>query len=232
MSRARRTSETTPRPQGLLLVFLAACLATALPAMTFHLRYKAFSIDPLMLRAHALMSLPFTILLILPVVVLVLFLIRDRFMLPSIRTLVVLSPVLLFSAPGLAEALFFPLQPKVPFSERMGHPVPEDAVSFKAWYSHSPGESNYMFTFACSAQSTESLLAAQNYKLIEDSRMFDPEFADLHPLPVGGRKVPRGWPRPRSWDGLRLYKSEVSGGCRYLLADAGKNRVFILVGDT
>ncbi len=39
-------------------------------------------------------------------------------------------------------------------------------------------------------------------------------------------------PSPNSWDGLKLYSSELPGGYRYLLTNAEKTKIFILVGDT
>ncbi len=232
MTETRSISEPAFKPHGALLVFLAACLTVGVPYTTVYLEYRAFSINPMMSQARAIMSLPLFIFLILPITLLILFLIRERFMHPLIRALTVLLPVLMLNVPGLIGALFSPHKPQAPFLERMGHPIPDDAAGFKAWFSHSPGESSYMFTFGCSAESTESLLAAKPYKLTDSPSMLDPETGHLYPLPIGGMRPPKGWPLPRSWNGLKLYSSGVPGGYCYLLCNADNTRVFILVGDT
>jgi hypothetical protein len=89
-----------------------------------------------------------------------------------------------------------------------------------------------MFTFCCSTESTELLLAAKTYKLDENPSMLDPEIGQHFELPIGGLPLPNGWPNPKTWQGLRLYTSEVPGGYHFLLTDEDGSRVFILTGDT
>lgn len=224
--------EPAAKPNGILLVLITGCITVGLPIATTYLGLREFDVDPLVIHFEAIMSLPYFLVLILPVVLLILFTIRRKRMHPLLRSLLVLSPALLLTMPGLMEALASPTKSTVSFAERMRHPIPDDAREFKAWFSHSPGESTYMFTFRCSAKSTESLLAANTYTVVENPSMLDPEMGHHHQLPIGGTAPPNGWPQPKSWNGITIYKSMVPGGYRYLLTDADKSRVFILVGDT
>lgn len=203
-----------------------------MPYATTYLGLRDFDVDPRVPRYQAVMSLPFFVILVLPIILLILSAIRRRCMHPLLRSLLVLSPALVLTMPGLIEALVSPTKPDVPFAERMGHPIPNDADDFKVWFSHSPGESSYMFTFRCSAKSTESLLAGNTYKLVEKPSMLDPEMGQSYQLPIGGLAPPKGWPQPKTWADLKIYSSAVPGGYRYLLTDADESRVFILVGDT
>lgn len=225
-------SEPAPKPNGIVLALIAGCIAVGAPFVTTYLGLRDFDVDPRVPRYQAIMSLPVFFVAILPIILLILFAIRRKFMHPLLRTLLVLSPALLLTMPGLIEALVSPTKPDVSFAERIGHPIPDDAGAFKAWFSHSPGESSYMFTFRCSAESTESLLAANTYKLVENPAMLDPEMGQYFQLPIGGVVPPKGWPQPKTWAGIKIYSSDVPGGYRYLLTDADKSRVFILVGNT
>lgn len=222
----------TTKPNGLLLALIAGCVAVSVPYISMYLRYRAFDLDPREPRYFALMNLAFFIVLVLPIIFLILSIIRGKCMRPLFRVLVVVSPALLLTMPGFIEAVMVPEKPGVPFSERMAHPIPEDATGFRAWFSHSPGESSYMFTFRCSAASTETLLAANSYKLIENPAMLDPDIGEYFQVPIGGMTLPKGWPKPKSWNGLKVFSSEVPGGYRYLLTNADQSRVFILAGDT
>lgn len=225
-------SRRAPKPNGILLTLIAGCIAVGVPFVTTYLGLRDFDIDPHVPRYLAIMSLPFFIILVLPIILLILYLIRRRWMHPLLRSLIVVSPALVITVPGLIEALVSPTRPDVPFAERMGHPVPNDAGAFKAWFSHSPGESRYMFSFRCSAEATESMLAANAYEVIENPSMLDPEIGQYYELPMGGMVVPKGWPQPKTWDGIKIYSSDVAGGYLYLLTDESKSRVFILVGST
>lgn len=213
-------------------MLIAGFIAVGGLFVTTYLELREFDVDPRLPRYQAIMNLPFFVVLVFPIILLILFAIRRRYMHPLLRSLLVLSPALVLTMPGLIESLVSPTRSNVDFSERMGHPIPDDATGFKAWFSHSPGESSYMFTFRCSAESTESLLAAKTYKLIENPSMLDPETGQYFQLPIGGMAPPKGWPQPKTWDGLKLYKSDVSGGYRYILTNADKSNIFILVGDT
>ena len=224
--------KSAPKPNGILLALVAGFLAVGVPYATTYLGLREFDIDPRVPRYEALMRLPFFVVLILPILLLTLFAIRRRLMHPLLRSLLVLSPALLLTLPGLIKAVISPTKSNVDFAERMGCSIPSDATGFKAWFSHSPGESSYMFTFSCSAKSTDSLLAANSYKLIENPSMLDPEMGRYYQLPIGGMLPPKGWPQPKTWNGLRLYKSDVSGGYRYILTNADRSKIFILVGDT
>jgi hypothetical protein len=76
------------------------------------------------------------------------------------------------------------------------------------------------------------MLAANTYRPIENPSMLDPEMGQYYQLPIGGLSLPNGWPNPKTWQGLRLYASDVPGGYRYFLTDEAGSRVFILTGDT
>lgn len=211
-------------------MFIAGFIAVGGPLVTTYLELREFDVDPRLPRYQAIMNLPFFVVLVLPIILLILFAIRRRCLHSLLRSLLVLSPALVLTIPGLIEALVSPTKPYVSFAERMGHSVPNDASAFKAWFSHSPGESKYMFTFRCSAGSTESLLAANVYELIENPSMLDPEMGQHYELPIGGRALPKGWPQPKTWEGIKIYSSDVPGGHRYLMTDGSKSRVFILFG--
>ncbi len=221
-----------PKPSGISLALIAACLVAGMPFVTTYLGLRDFDVDPRVPRWQAIMSLPLFFFLVFPIILIILFAIRRRCLHPLLRSVLVLAPALLLTMPGLIESLVSPKKPDVPFAERMGCPIPSDASGFKAWFSHSPGESTYMFTFHCSTESTELLLAAKAYKLDENPSMLDPEIGQYFQLPIGGLPLPKGWPNPKTWQGLRFYASDVPGGYRYLLTDGAGSRVFILAGDT
>jgi hypothetical protein len=226
------TREISPKPNGVLLVLIAGCIAIGLPFVTTYLSLREFDVDSRVPRYQAMLSLPLFVFLVLPIIFLILFVLSRRCIGPFLRSFLVLSPVLVLTVPALIEAAISPVRASVEFAERMEHSIPDDARGFKAWFSHSPGETNYMFTFSCSAQSTEAILASGTYRLVENSSMLDPGIRQFSGLPIGGSVIPKAWPRPNTWDGLKLYQSEVPGGYRYLLTDVERSRVFILVGDT
>ena len=226
------SKEKHPRPSGIFLSFIAGCLVAGTPYVTTYLGLRDFDVDPRVPRWQAIMSLPLFFFLALPIIFIILLAIRRRCLHPLLRSFLVLSPALVLTMPGLIEALARPEKPAAPFTERMGHPIPSDTSGFRAWFSHSPGESTYMFTFRCSAESTKSMLAANTYRLIENPSMLDPEIGLYYQLPIGGLPLPNGWPNPKTWEGLRLYSSDVPGGYRYLLTDEAGSRVFFIAGDT
>ncbi len=232
MEPSAKPKPPAPRPDGFVLVLVATALAAVTPFVSLHLGYRAFDLDPRLVRLETMMTLPFFFVLMLPIILLILVLIRGRNLRPSFRSLIVLAPVLVLCGPRWVEAAFDPADPRIPFFKGMNAQLPKDAADFKAWFSHAPGETKYMFSFRCSPESTDTLLASAPYKAVENPTMLDPDFSRFYQLPIGGLTVPRGWPEPKTWSGLKVHQSEVSGGYRYLMTDESRTQVFILVGDT
>ncbi|MCP5532510.1 MAG: hypothetical protein H7A49_16605 [Akkermansiaceae bacterium] len=225
------TDEPVPRPAGIWLVVIAGCIVAAAPVAEIHLRYREFDLGPGFGIQMILSGVSFAV-LVLPITLLMVFLLRRKRLRPVWRSLLILAPVLLLTLPGLVESVFSPINSRDVFAKRMEREVPSDAGDFKAWFSHSPGESSYMFSFRCTAASTEALLAAHPYALVKEHAMFEPEIGESFRLPIGGLAVPDGWPEPKTWHGLEVHTSDVPGGYRFLLTDRERTRVLILVGDT
>lgn len=178
------------------------------------------------------MQLPHLIVGIIPFVLITLVWMRGKHFSPWLRILIAVSPVLLATLPGVLSAANNPMRRIVEFQQQMDSPIPDDASNLKAWYSHSPGESSYMFSFQCSTDSIEALIKAHPYQLLEKPNMVDPELDRFFELPIAGLALPKGWPRPKDWSDLQIYSSEVTGGYLLLLISRSAKQVFILVGDT
>ncbi|MES2922784.1 MAG: hypothetical protein V4819_14615 [Verrucomicrobiota bacterium] len=221
-----------PKPHGFLLILLAGCIVAFAPIVNRLVAFREFDLDLRFALFDALMTLVFVGIFLLHIHLGILFLIRGKHLRPLYRTLLILSPALVFTLPLFIEALVEPVDSKKSFAQRMKHPLPVDATGWRAWYSHSPGESSYMFSFNTTSASTEALLASGSYTLNENPMMLEPEIGDLMPLPIGGYSVPNGWPQPKTWHGLKVYTSHDNNGYCYILTDGAKSRVFIMVGDT
>ena len=223
---------TYRQPKRWILVIAAPLLWIAITYLNIRIQFKEFDLDPGWVSSLMIMKSLIPALVAFPCTLMLLSWMRDKCFGGWLRILIALSPVLLTTLPGVFSTLISPMRRSVEFKERMGTAIPDDAFNLQAWYSHSSGESSYMFAFQCSARSTESILAANTYEIVENPSMLDPELGQFYQLPIGGMSPPKGWPQPKSWKGIKTYSSEVPGGYRYLLTDADKSRVFILVGDT
>lgn len=221
-----------PKPSGWILVLLTPLLCMAMVYSSIRLEFREFDLEPWWVRGLMVMQSPVLILVVLPCALIILGLMRHKFIVGWLRALVVLSPVLLMTLPGFLSALSSPMKSSIEFKERMGTAIPKDASDLQAWYSHGPGESGYMFAFRCSAASMDALVRAHPYQLHENPIMLDPDMGSHFQLPIGGAAVPKGWPKPKEWSDLQVYQSDVDGGYRYLLISRNASRVFILVGDT
>lgn len=89
-----------------------------------------------------------------------------------------------------------------------------------------------MFCFQTTSAAANHLLQSTASKLVEHPAMLDPELGFHYELPITGVSVPKGWPKPKTWDGLQVYQSgQIKDYC-YILKDASKTQVFVMVGDT
>ncbi|MES2658070.1 MAG: hypothetical protein V4689_05600 [Verrucomicrobiota bacterium] len=221
-----------PKPHGFFLVLLAGCILALAPIVNKLVAFREFDLDLRFAVFDALISLVSVGIFLLPIHLGLLFLIRGKHLRPLYRLILVLSPTFVFILPRFVVALVRPVDSEKSFAERMKHPLPADATGWRAWYSHSPGESSYMFCFSTTPASTRALLASGSYTFVEAPMMLEPANGEPMPLPIGGYSVPRGWPKPKSWDGLKVYFSRKNNGYCYILTDGTKSRVFIMVGDT
>jgi hypothetical protein len=220
------------QPRGCFFVTAAPFLWVAITYLTIRLEFREFDLESWWIRSMVFMQLPLLIVGILPFVLIALFLMRGKHFSPWLRILIAVSPVLLATMPGVLSAANSPMRRLFEFQQCMDSPLPDDASNLKAWYSHSPGESSYMFSFRCSIESIEALIKVHPYQLLEKPNMVDSELDRFFELPIAGMAVPEGWPRPRDWTDLQVYRSEVTGGYLYLLISRNGRQVFILVGDT
>lgn len=169
---------------------------------------------------------------ILPVTLSVLFLIRRKYLRPWLRTLLVSAPTLVFALPYLCGGLVNPADPGKAFAKRMNHPLPANALGLRSWYFHGIGEKHYMFSFQTTPAATDDLLESAACEVVEHHPMLDPELGVHFELPINDVSVPKGWPKPKTWDGLKVYRSgQIKDYC-YIMTDASKTRVFVMVGDT
>jgi hypothetical protein len=221
-----------PQPRGVLLLLLNCVIAVGLPVIGTRLGLREYDVDPRMLRGAAYWSLIGCVFLILPVTLLILGLIREKRITPWARTLIVMSPVFLVNLPTLADAIFSPTSVRKDFQKRMHHPLPANATRLHAWYSHAPGEASYMFCFNTMPEDTEALLESGSFKRRENHEMNEPEFGGYFDLPIGGARIPEGWPHPKSWEGFEVYSSDTIKDYSYILTDKSKTKVFVMVGDT
>lgn len=229
---AARMKPDSPRPHGALLILMAGCISFLAPKLIQLVAFREFSLDPRDAQWQTFMNLPIFVILIIPIQLGILSFIRGKSIRPIYRSLLVLSPVLVFAIPKLVVAVVKPVSAKACFYERMKLPLSPDAAGLKAWYSHSPGASVFMFSFSTIPEFTEALLASGHFTLIEEPSMSDPELGAYYELPIGGLSIPKGWPKPKTWENLKVFTSNETNDFCYILTDSSKCRVFILVGDT
>lgn len=222
----------SPKSHGAFLILLTGFIAAFAPTVNGLIAFREFDLDLRFALSDALMSLVCISVFLLPIQLGILFLIRRKQIRPLYRTLLVLSPVLVLTVPPFLEALMKPVDSKKRFAQRLKHPLPADATGWRAWYSHPPGESHYMFSFNTTPASTETLLGSSIYTLVENPPMLDPEIGDYSQLPIGGNAPPKGWPIPKTWEGLKVFSSRENNDYCYILTDGSKSRIFIMVGDT
>jgi hypothetical protein len=218
-----------PKPRGILLLLLNCVIAVGLPVLCMRLR--EYDMDLRMLQAAAYWSLIGFVFLVLPVTVLILRIIRENRITPRVLTLIVMSPAVLLSLPALKDAIFSPASAKKDFRERVGHPLPANATRVHAWCSLSR-EDSYKFCFNTMPVDTETLLESGGFKRLENHEMNELETGIYFDLPISGARIPKGWPHPKSWEGLEVYSSETIKDYSYILTDKSKTKVFVLVGDT
>ena len=116
------------------------------------------------------------------------------------------------------------------FAEWMKQPLPLNATGLRAWFSHGK-DSSYMFCFNTAPDTTNDLLESGSFKLLENPMMNDPELGAYFDLPIGGVRIPAGWPHPKTWDGLEVYYSETIKDYGFILTNRLHTKVFVLVGD-
>jgi len=106
------------------------------------------------------------------------------------------------------------------FARIMQQELPVETREFKSYFAG--GVFAYrleMYYFRANAESIRALLESRAYKRHE--------FGMAGPLPVGGLTVPRGWPEPRDWDGLEVYRFRTEDGWfYYILTDGAKTQAF------
>ena len=110
------------------------------------------------------------------------------------------------------------------FARIMQQELPVETREFKSYFAG--GVFAYrleMYYFRANAESIRALLESRAYKRHE--------FGMAGPLPVGGLTVPRGWPEPRDWDGLEVYRFRTEDGWfYYILTDGAKTQAFVVAG--
>jgi hypothetical protein len=194
--------------------------------------FREFDVDPKLPRFIAVTQFLFFCVVLLPLTMLALRLIRGKTLHPWLRTLLACAPSLVLALPYLANGLVNPMRARKAFAERLHHPMPAGVVELRSWYSHSPGESKYLFSFRTSPAATDELLKSTACEVVESPAMLDPELGSHFELPISGHSVPRGWPAPKAWDGLKVYRSNRISDYCYIMTDASKTMVFVMVGDT
>lgn len=194
--------------------------------------FREFDVDPRLFLFMAPINLIFFCVFLLPVTAIILFFIRRKFLRPWLRTLLACIPSLVLVLPYLGRGLVNPKQAEEVFAKRMNHPLPKDASGLRSWYFRGIGEDHYMFSFRTTRAATDDLLQTAACQAEEYSAMMDPELGVHFELPINDVSVPKGWPKPKSWDDLKVYRSDRIKDYCYILTDASKTQVFVMVGDT
>jgi hypothetical protein len=222
----------SPAPSGPLLILSVGAITIFGGLAGMLAGHRAFEVAP---SGVLFMVVPLFVIFgvfILPITLGVLFLIRRKNLRPWLRTLLVSAPALVFALPYLGGGLVNPADPSEVFAKRMNHPLPANATDLRSWYFHGIGESHYMFSIQATPDATDDLLQSAASEVVEHHPMLDPELGVHFELPINDVSVPKGWPKPKTWDGLKLYRSgQIKDYC-YIITDASKTRVFVMVGDT
>jgi hypothetical protein len=225
--------ETKPfKPSGLLLILLAGAVAVSGGVVGVLAEGREFDVEPFGILFMAATSLVFFCVFLLPITLGVLFLIRRRNLPPWLRALLVTAPVLVLALPYLVGGLIRPMSVEKTFEKRMRHALPAGATGLRSWYFHGIGERHYMFSFQTTPDATDDLVKFTACDIIEHPAMLDAELGVHYELPINGVAVPKGWPRPKTWEGLQVYRSDQIKDYCYILTDASKTKVFVMVGDT
>jgi hypothetical protein len=220
------------KPSGLLLLLLSGAITAFGQIGGYLAAFREFDVDPKFTRFIVFSNLLLFGTVVLPITMLVLRIIRGKPLRPWLRTLLACAPSLVFALPHLGSGLVNPMPAMEAFAERMNRPLPGGVTELRSWYSHSPGESKYMFSFLTTPAATDELLQSAACEVVENPAMLDPELGVHFELPIGGYSVPNGWPKPKTWDGLKMYQSDQIKDYCFILTDASKTRVFVMVGDT
>lgn len=220
-----------PKPRGFLLLLLGGMIAACLPALCERLRLREYDVQSIMIQVRVIYGLVYFCIVVLPISLFLLFLIRWRPLHPLMRTLIVVSPAIIWNLPALSEAVFSPVSASGDFAKRLKHPLPPTTNGLLSWCCHGR-DSSYMFSFSTTSEATKALLSSGNFKLLEYDLSDDHDVGSEFRLPVGGGHLPKSWPDPRSWEGLELYGSETIEDYGFIFTDKWHSKVLVLVGDT
>jgi len=222
-----------PRPHGLLLILLSGLVF--IPSMSLT-EFKHYTDQARGWSAVGFQAVLYAVLFgifIVPITALILFLIRRKQLSPRWRTLIVISPVLILSLLQFGGSVARPLKSQERFAKMMDCELPPQATVFKAWHSGG-GLIDFldMYHFKTTPEGIDQLLASRPYKPDASVVMTDPEFRIHHELPVIGVSPPEGWPKPRDWPGLEIYRYEKKTWFYYILTDGEKSQAFVIAGCT
>lgn len=220
------------RPNGLLLILMAGAMAVFGGVAGMLAEHRRFDIEPFGILFMGIPCFLIFCIFLMPATLVMLFLIRRKSLRPCLRTLLASIPSLAFVLPILHGGLVNPRQVQQVFAERMSHPLPAGASNLRSWYFHGIGERHYMFSFQTTPAATDDLLESAASKLVEHPAMLDPGHGVHFELPINGFSVPKGWPNPNAWHGMKAYRSGRIKDYCHILTDASKTRVFVVVGDT